>query len=59
MVKLKKEKKSFSCQLSKVKTLYKAHLDEGLEIELRTRGCGHLLDDEPESETLLHPSYVK
>jgi hypothetical protein len=34
--------------LSKVKTLYKAHLDEGLEAELRANGFGHLLDDEPE-----------
>lgn len=35
-------------ELSKVKTLYKAQLDEGLEEELREKGFGHLLDDEPE-----------
>jgi uncharacterized protein YjbI with pentapeptide repeats len=34
-------------QLSKAKTLYKAKLDEGLESELRAKGFGHLLDDEP------------
>jgi uncharacterized protein YjbI with pentapeptide repeats len=34
-------------QLSKVKTLYKAQLDEGLEEELRAKGFGHLLDDKP------------
>jgi hypothetical protein len=34
-------------QLSKAKTLYKAELDEGLEAELRAKGFGHLLDDEP------------
>jgi len=35
-------------QLSKAKTLYKAELDEKLEEELRVKGFGHLLDDEPE-----------
>ena len=34
-------------QLSKVKTLYKAQLDEELEKELREKGFAHLLDDEP------------
>jgi len=34
-------------QLSQVKTLYKAQLDEGLEAELRAEGFGYLLDDEP------------
>jgi hypothetical protein len=34
-------------QLSKAKTLYKAELDEGLEAELRAKGFGHLLDDDP------------
>ena len=27
--------------------LYKAQLDPGLETELRAKGFGHLLDDEP------------
>jgi hypothetical protein len=31
-----------------VKTLYKAQLDEDLEKELREKGFGHLLDDEPD-----------
>jgi hypothetical protein len=30
-----------------VKTLYKAELDPELEEELRAKGFGHLLDDEP------------
>lgn len=34
-------------QLSKVKTLYNAKLDPELEEELRARGFGKLLDDEP------------
>lgn len=34
-------------QLSKVKTLYNAKLDPELEEELRSKGCSHLLDDEP------------
>lgn len=34
-------------QLSKAKTLYKAKLDSELEEDLRKRGYGHLLDDEP------------
>jgi hypothetical protein len=34
-------------QLSKAKTLYKAELDPELEEELRAKGFGHLLDDEP------------
>jgi hypothetical protein len=34
-----------------VKTLYKAELDEGLEKELRAKGFGYLLDDEPKDET--------
>lgn len=38
-------------QLSKTKTLYKAQLDPDLEAELRTKGFGHLLDDEPERRT--------
>ena len=37
-------------QLSKVKTLYKAELDEELEAEIRAKGFGHLLDDEPKDE---------
>ena len=37
-------------QLSKAKTLFKAQLDEGLEAELRAKGFGHLLDDEPKDE---------
>lgn len=37
-------------ELSKVKTLYKAELDEGLEEELKAKGFGHLLDDEPKEE---------
>jgi uncharacterized protein YjbI with pentapeptide repeats len=37
-------------QLSKAKTLYKTELDEGLEAELRAKGFGHLLDDEPKVE---------
>lgn len=40
-------------QLSKVKTLYKAQLDPGLEGELRKRGYSHLLDDEPEKYMVL------
>lgn len=35
-------------QLSKAKTLYKAQLDPELEDELRSKGFGHLLDDEPD-----------
>ncbi|KKG52361.1 pentapeptide repeat-containing protein [Methanosarcina mazei] len=35
-------------QLSKAKTLYKAQLDSELEDELRSKGFGHLLDDEPD-----------
>lgn len=35
-------------ELSKVKTLYKAHLEEELEAELRVKGYSHLLDDKPE-----------
>lgn len=35
-------------QLSKVCTLYTAELDEGLDAELRAKGFGHLLDNEPE-----------
>lgn len=34
-------------QLCNVKTLFHAELDEGLEAELRAKGFGHLLDDEP------------
>jgi uncharacterized protein YjbI with pentapeptide repeats len=34
-------------QLSKVKTLYKAQLDPELEAELRTKGFGKLIDEEP------------
>lgn len=34
-------------QLSKVETLYKAELDPELEAELRAKGFGHLIDDEP------------
>jgi hypothetical protein len=37
-------------QLSKAKTLYKTELDEGLEEELRAKGFGHLIDDEPKDE---------
>jgi uncharacterized protein YjbI with pentapeptide repeats len=37
-------------QLSKVKTLYHSQLDPELEAELRAKGFGHLLDDEPEDE---------
>jgi hypothetical protein len=37
-------------QLSKVKTLYNAKLDEGLEAELRAKGYSHLIDDEPKDE---------
>jgi len=37
-------------QLSKVKTLYKAQLDERLEAELRAKGYSHLLDVKPEDE---------
>jgi uncharacterized protein YjbI with pentapeptide repeats len=40
-------------QLSKAKTLYKAQLDEGLEAELRAKGFGYLLDDEPKDEPKL------
>lgn len=35
-------------QLSKVKTLYKAHIDPKLEEELRAKGFSHLLDVEPD-----------
>ena len=35
-------------QLSKAKTLYKAQLDPELEEELRAKGFGKLIDDEPE-----------
>ncbi len=35
-------------QLSKAKTLYQAQLDPELEAELRAKGFGHLLDNEPE-----------
>lgn len=35
-------------QLSKVKTLYNAKLDPELEEELRAKGFGKLIDDEPE-----------
>jgi len=35
-------------QLSKAKTLYMAQLDPELEKELRAKGFGHLLDDEPD-----------
>jgi uncharacterized protein YjbI with pentapeptide repeats len=34
-------------QLSEAKTLYKAKLDPELEIELRAKGFGNLIDDEP------------
>ena len=37
-------------QLSKAKTLYKAKLDQEKEAELREKGFGHLLDDEPERD---------
>jgi hypothetical protein len=33
-----------------VKTLYKAQLDEGLEAELRAKGYGYLIDNEPKDE---------
>ncbi len=37
-------------QLSKTNTLYQAQLDPELEDELRAKGFGHLLDDEPKDE---------
>lgn len=46
-VKLRGAKNLTAEQLSKVYTLYKAELDSKLEAELRAKGFGHLLDDEP------------
>lgn len=37
-------------QLSKAKTLYMAELDPELEKELRAKGFGYLLDDEPQNQ---------
>jgi len=44
---LKNAQNVTSDQFSKVKTLYKAQLDPELEAELREKGYGYLLDDEP------------
>ncbi|WP_232316114.1 pentapeptide repeat-containing protein [Methanosarcina vacuolata] len=48
--KLKEAKKLTVDQLSKAKTLYKAELDEGLEEEVRAKGFGSLLDENPKNK---------